>query len=88
MREADADLSRDQAVDFKFLQLSRHGLQTKTELIPWKDVQNVAVEDNRGLSYQVRIRVSGKKRPLIDVPVTAFPNVDVFFQLFDKVKTS
>lgn len=88
IREADADLSSGQAVDFKFLQFSRHGLQTKTELIPWQDVQSVATEDNKGLNYQVRVRVSGKKRPLIDVPVTAFPNLDVFFQLFDKVKGS
>jgi len=84
--EAETDLSRGQAVDFKFLQLSRHGLQTKTELIPWKDVQSIAIEDNKGLSHQVRVRASGKKRPLIDVPVTSFPNVEVFFHLVEQVQ--
>lgn len=84
--EGAADLARGQAVDFRYVQLSRHGLQTKEELIPWSDVQSVAIEDNKGLNYQVRVRVSGKKRPLIDVPVTSFPNVDVFFHLVEKLQ--
>ncbi len=84
--EAEAELSRGQAVDFKHLQVSRHGLQTKSELIPWKDVQSVAIEDNKGISHQVVVRVSAMKKPLINVPVSSFPNVEVFFQLVDNVK--
>lgn len=84
--EGEAELSRGESVDFKYVQLSRHGLQTKGELIPWSDVQRVAIEDNKGLNYQLRVSVSGKKRPLIDVPVTSFPNVDVFFHLVEKLQ--
>ncbi len=54
--EGEADLSQGQAVHFKYVKLDRHGLQTKGELTPWSEVQSVAIEDNKGLNYQLRVR--------------------------------
>jgi hypothetical protein len=87
-REAEEELGKHQAVDFQFLKVSKDGLQTSSEFLPWKDVESLAIEDNKGIDHHVVVRVPGKKKPWLDVPVTAFPNLDVFLGLADKLASS
>ena len=84
-REAEECLAKDQAVDFKFLELRQDGLKTPKDFVTWKDLESVAVEDNKGLYYHVVVRVLGQKKPWLSVPVTAFPNLEVFLRLLDKM---
>jgi hypothetical protein len=83
-RQAQERLARHEAVDFKFVQLSHHGLQTRKDFVAWKDLESVAVEDNKGLGYVLRVRVPGQKKPWLSVPVTSFPNLDMFLQLVEQ----
>jgi hypothetical protein len=87
IHQAEERLARKEAVDFQFLKLSQDGLQSRTEFLAWKDLASVAVEDNKGLYFQVVVRVPGKKNPWLSIPCTAFPNLDVFLTLLDKMKT-
>ncbi len=84
-RRAQERLARDEAVDFTFVQLSKDGLQTPKELVAWKDMESVAVEDNKGMNYQLRVRVPGKKQPWLSVPVSSFPNLEVFLHLVEQM---
>ncbi len=78
MRRAEERLARQEAVDFTFVQLSKDGLQTPKDFVAWKDLESVAVEDNKGLGYVLRVRVPSQKKPWLSVPVTSFPNLEVF----------
>lgn len=88
VRQAEEELDNNQAIDFRFVKLSKNGLQTSSEVILWQDVETLAIEDNKGIDYHVVVRNAGKKKPWLDVSVTAFPNLDVFMHLADKMRSS
>jgi hypothetical protein len=85
-REAEERLSKCLDVDFQAVELRPDGIKTARELVAWRDVESVAVEDNKGLDFRVMIRVLGKKEPWLSVPVTTFPNLEVFLYLIDKLR--
>ena len=82
---ASSVLAKDQAVDFQFVNFRQDGLKTPKGFVTWKDLESVAVEENKGIDFHVVVRVLGKKKPWLSVPVTAFPNLEVFLRLLNKM---
>lgn len=86
IRDAEERLARGERLDFKYLELSPHGLSKGKEFFAWQELQSVALEDHAGMYYQVVVRVLGRKKPWLTVPATSFRSGEVFFHLIERYR--